>query len=106
TAAQQERPRTDGDVQVEDPPPVVVVGDVAPSVGPTTGASSAAMPNIVCAVPRRSGGNASRRTPWLDRLSPPPAGPWRTQNAISAIRLVAIPHSIDATVKTAMDRRK
>ena len=77
-----------------------------PSVGPTTGAISAAMPNSVIAMPCFSGGKASSSTPWLDGCRPPPARPWSTRNRISWPRLVAMPHSPEARVKTAIDSRK
>ncbi len=53
-----------------------------------------------------SGGKPSIRIPWLAGWSPPLATPWITRNRISCSRLAARPHSTDATVKTAMDRRK
>ena len=64
------------------------------------------MPNIVWAAPCFSGGKLSSRTPWLEGWSPPPARPWITRNRISCSRLVAMPHSPEAMVKTAIDSRK
>ena len=71
-----------------------------------TGAISPATPNTVMAVPCFSGGKPSIRIPWLAGWSPPPARPWITRKRISCSRLVARPHSTEAAVKTAMDRRK
>ena len=71
-----------------------------------TGAVSPATPNIVMAVPCFSGGKPSIRIPWLAGWSPPPAMPWITRKRISCSRLVARPHSTEAAVKTAMERRK
>ena len=71
-----------------------------------TGAISPATPNTVMAVPCFSGGKLSIRIPWLAGWSPPPATPWITRKRISCSRLVARPHSTEATVKTAMERRK
>jgi len=64
------------------------------------------MPNTVMAVPCRSGGKASSRTPWLEGWSPPPARPWSTRAPISMLRLVAMPHNADAPVNTAMEIKK
>ena len=44
--------------------------------------------------------------PWLEGCSPPPASPCSTRNAISMLRLVAMPHSAEASVKTAIESRK
>ena len=71
-----------------------------------TGAVSPATPNSVMAVPCFSGGKLSIRIPWLAGWRPPPAMPWITRKRISSSRLVARPHSTEAMVKTAMDRRK
>jgi hypothetical protein len=77
-----------------------------PSVGPTTGAKSAAMPKIVIALPCFSGGNASSKMPWLEGCNPPPAKPCSTRKAINAFKLVAMPQRADAKVNMAMDNRK
>ena len=58
------------------------------------------------AVPCFSGGKLSIRIPWLAGWSPLPATPWITQERINCSRPVARPHSTEAAVKTAKDRRK
>jgi hypothetical protein len=46
-----------------------------PSVGPTTGATTTAMPNSAKACPRFCGGKESARTDWAAGTMPPPAKP-------------------------------
>ena len=64
------------------------------------------MPNMVMAVPCFSGGKLSIKIAWLEGCSPPPARPWMTRNRMICHRLVAMPHSAEAMVKTAIDDRK
>jgi hypothetical protein len=64
------------------------------------------MPNNVWAAPCFSSGRLSSRVAWLDGWNPPAASPWITRNRISCGRLAAMPHSTEATVKTAIDQRK
>ena len=103
----RERQEPDGDVDVEDPAPAVVVGDVAAErraddrrqQAPRCRRPSSpalASPSETRRAARPGSTAAARRRP----------GPAARGTAISAMRLLAMPHKADASVKTAIESRK
>ena len=51
-------------------------------------------------------GKVSKRMAWALASRPPPVSPCSTRAMTSTGKLVAIPHSIDATVKPTSENRK
>ena len=93
---EEERHHADGEIDVEDPPPGVVVGDPAAEGRPEDRRISTPTPNIVIAEPCFSSGKLSSSTPWVLGCRPPPASPWRSRKKMSCGRLVAMPHRPEA----------
>ncbi len=77
-----------------------------PSVGPTTGATTTAMPKRAKACPLFCGGNESARIDWAAGTMPPPASPCRMRDMRSASRLQASAQATELKVKTARQVRK
>ena len=76
-----------------------------PSAGPRIGPSTAPAPQTAIAWPCFSGGLMSSSTAWESGISAAPNSPWSRRNRTISARLVAMPHSIEATVKPAMEIR-
>ena len=72
-----------------------------PIVGPTVGATMTAMPYSANACGRFSGGKVSASMACSLVGMPPPPSPCRMRHTINALRLLASPHSSDATVNSA-----
>ena len=77
-----------------------------PSVGPTTGATTTAMPNSANPWPRFSGGKESARIDCATGTMPPPPSPCRIRNNSSMLRFGAKPHSTELAVNSARQTRK
>ena len=77
-----------------------------PSVGPTTGATTTAMPNSANACPRFCGGNASAKIDCDTGTMPPPARPCRMRNKSNEFRFQACAHRIELTLKSPRQIRK
>jgi len=52
-----------------------------------------------------AGGKMSSITVWDNGISDAPASPWISRKITISVRLVATPHSIEATVKAAIEIR-
>src|SRR5580704_5501336 len=72
-----------------------------PSVGPSAGATTTAMPYTANAIPRLAGGNVSASMDCSLGCSPPPPAPCRTRKKINMPRFGASPHKKELTVKIA-----
>jgi len=64
------------------------------------------MPNTAMACPWRSGGLICKRVACDSGISPAPATPCKARKRTSSPRLVAAPHSAEATVKPMTEIRK
>ena len=63
-------------------------------------------PKKPCAIACSSRGKVSKRIACALASRPPPPSPWSTRATISMGRLVAMPHSIEATVKPTSEKTK
>ena len=77
-----------------------------PSVGPSDGPRIVPSAKIDWLVPICEAGNVSRKTICAVASNPPPKAPCSTRKKINASSDVAVPQSIDAIVKPAIDARK
>ena len=73
--AQEQGEQADGHVEIKNPAPAVVVGDVSAERRPDDRREQRGDAEDRHAAPCFSGGNASSRTPWLEGCNPPPASP-------------------------------
>src|SRR5579864_508135 len=71
-----------------------------PSVGPTAGATTTAMPYSEKAMPRRSMEKVSARMACSEGCKPPPPAPCNTRQMMSIVRLVEIPHRKEEIVNS------
>ena len=71
-------------------------------MGPRAGAKVVGTVRMAEARTRSRGGKARNSMARPTGANMPPPTPWRTRNPTSSARLVAVPHSADAAVNTAM----
>ena len=74
-----------------------------PSVGPISGPSIEPSPNTAIALAWRSGGLMSSSVAWLSGISPAPHAPCSSRATTIIWRLVAAPHSTEATANPATE---